>query len=147
MLPKKMSPRVMQGSTMSSRSMVLSPAITSKVLQWVAGDSLSLATSQDRLAAKSRTHTPVYHYDIAHHHGNHSQFERQAEHGVVYVFADAVFIFVQLHTTQWENACRGRGKAEGWGCCELTKHPRQGTSDQGDAPFIVLVTRMSWMPA
>ena len=52
-------------------------------------------------------------YDIAHHHGNHPQFERQAKHGVVYVFSNSVFVFVQLYTKQWQNACRGRGKAEG----------------------------------
>ena len=63
-------------------------------------------------------------YDIAHHHGNHPQFERQTKHGVVYVLSNSVFVFVQLYTKQWQNACRGRGKAEGWGCFALSQHPR-----------------------
>ena len=90
--------------------MVRSPSISSGVLHWRA----QRDTTLDRLAPLTRTHPPLHRYDIAHHYGNHPQFERQAKHGVVYVFANSVLVFVQLHATQWEDAC-GAGQGRGVG--------------------------------
>ena len=125
--------------------MVRSPSISRGVLHWRARRGTTLDTSLDRLAPLTRTHPPLHRYDIAHHYGNHPQFERQAKHGVVYVFANSVLVFVQLHATQREDAC-GAGQGRGWGCCELSHYSRHSGSDH-ERPFMVLVIRMSWMPA